>query len=475
MLIVRTISFSPQQANGVSGNGPESIRAAISSLNLKNTKVDLSNGYIDAQKSTNNGVVVVVVGQLSFPGGPAKPFVQSFLLSNQVRYCCYCERFSYNCCFFHFSTCGLIMLLVHPLANFLFNCFHFDNHRKCFHCLSIQQASSAYYVSNSVFRLLVPSEEQGDINSVLVNLAAPAAYTQPAAAWTAPESQPASVASPAPEESSAASSVDASGDRLSGYVAVEALLQEAANEAEEVASAPEVVSVPEAKPTPAPVVEVTKPVVAAPAAPVDPLKKLNYSDIVKKINSGAAPVAPAAAPAVVHRAAPTPVAAPAPAAVSSTNSVYIKQVPEAATSAELHALFSAFGNVVNVDQQAGKSFAFVKFDSAAAVQAAVQATSGDKTLSLHGQNLRVEERNVSRPAGSSSGAGANSSGNNGGRGRERDNRDRSGRDGNRENRDRDHKGGDRSGPRRDGDNRPRDGNKTGGSRPAGNGNTSKAK
>jgi hypothetical protein len=46
--------------------------------------VDLSNGYIDAQKSTNNGVVVVVVGQLSFPGGPAKPFVQSFLLSNQV-------------------------------------------------------------------------------------------------------------------------------------------------------------------------------------------------------------------------------------------------------------------------------------------------------------------------------------------------------------------------------------------------------
>jgi len=339
----------------------------------------------------------------------------------------------------------------------------------------IPQASSAYYVSNSVFRLLVPSEEQGDINSVLVNLAAPAAYTQPTAAWTAPESKPVPVASPAPEESSAASSVDASGDRLSGYVAVEALLQEAANEAEEIVSTPEAVSVPEVKPTPAPVVEVAKPVVAAPAAPVDPLKKLNYSDIVKKINSGAARVAPAAAPAVVHRAAPAPVAAPAPAAVSSTNSVYIKQVPEAATSAELHALFSTFGNVVNVDQQAGKSFAFVKFDSAAAVQAAVQATSGDKTLSLHGQNLRVEERNLSRPAGSSSGAGAHSSGNNGGRGRERDNRDRSGRDGNRENRERDHKGGDRAGPRRDGDNRPRDGNKPSGSRPAGNGNTTKAK
>ena len=68
----------------MNGSGPESIRAAISSLNLKNTKVDLSNGYIDAQKSANNGVVVVVVGQLSFPGGTGKPFVQSFLLSNQV-------------------------------------------------------------------------------------------------------------------------------------------------------------------------------------------------------------------------------------------------------------------------------------------------------------------------------------------------------------------------------------------------------
>jgi len=85
--VIRKLLPFPQ-ASGISGNGPESIRAAISALNLKNTKVDLSNGYIDAQKSTNNGVVVVVVGQLSFPnGGVGKPFVQSFLLSNQVHIC----------------------------------------------------------------------------------------------------------------------------------------------------------------------------------------------------------------------------------------------------------------------------------------------------------------------------------------------------------------------------------------------------
>lgn len=69
----------------MSASGPDSIRAAISALNLKNCKVDLSNGYIDAQKSANNGVVVVVVGQVSVPNATSKPFVQSFVLSCQVQ------------------------------------------------------------------------------------------------------------------------------------------------------------------------------------------------------------------------------------------------------------------------------------------------------------------------------------------------------------------------------------------------------
>jgi len=326
-------------------------------------------------------------------------------------------------------------------------------------------------VSNSVFRLLVPSEEQGDINSVLVNLAPPAAYTQPAAttsasAWTAPE-QPAA-ASPAPEESSAASAVDASGDRLSGYVAVESLLQEAANEADaepvpEPAAAPVAeVEAPAPEVIPAPVAVLTATVAvaavaavaaAAPAAPVDPLKKWNYSDIVKKLGSDAP--APAVAPAVVRRApAPTPVAAPAP--VSTVHSIYIKQVPEAATAAELETLFASFGKVVSVDQQAGKSFAFVKFESAAAVQAAVAATAGDKTLSLHGQNLRVEERNTSRTVGATS-APQNNAGRGGRTG---------GRDGARDN-----KNGDRSAPR-SGD-KPRSGDNKSGSRPTSTANKAK--
>jgi hypothetical protein len=57
----------------------------MGALNLKYTKVDLTNGYIDAQKSANNGVFVLVVGTLAPPDAADKPFVQTFLLSNQVR------------------------------------------------------------------------------------------------------------------------------------------------------------------------------------------------------------------------------------------------------------------------------------------------------------------------------------------------------------------------------------------------------
>jgi hypothetical protein len=83
-LFFSSLSLSPFPQVGVVASGPKQIREAINKLNLKNTKVDLSNGYIDAQKCANNGVMVVVVGQLSVPGSPAKPFVQSFVLSCQV-------------------------------------------------------------------------------------------------------------------------------------------------------------------------------------------------------------------------------------------------------------------------------------------------------------------------------------------------------------------------------------------------------
>eukprot|EP00428_Durinskia_dybowskii_P069362 CAMPEP_0170389832 /NCGR_PEP_ID=MMETSP0117_2-20130122/18824_1 /TAXON_ID=400756 /ORGANISM="Durinskia baltica, Strain CSIRO CS-38" /LENGTH=429 /DNA_ID=CAMNT_0010645839 /DNA_START=174 /DNA_END=1463 /DNA_ORIENTATION=- len=356
--------------SGVTATGPDAIRSSINELNLKYTKVDLTNGYVDAQKSANNGVFVLVVGTLAPPDAPDKPFVQTFLLSNQ--------------------------------------------------------GSSSYYVSNSVFRLLVPSEEAEVVDGgVLVQLTPTAASVAPAAVVETPAAPVAvvpatksvedaiSTAAVAASTTAAATAAESS---AAGHIeAVEALLQEPA-ELEALAT----------EPAPA----ATAPAAAAApiAAPADPNRKWNYSDIVKKINSGAspaaAPVQQTRAPAPTHKVVPT---APAPAPTPVVYSVYVKQVPEAATAADLTALFSQFGVVTAVDMVSARSFAFVKYDSPAAITAAVAAGAAGK-LTVHGQSLRVEERNPTRTAATSS-SGATS-----GSGRDRDgasgrNRERNGRDG----------------------------------------------
>ena len=289
------------------------------------------------------------------------------------------------------------------------------------------QGSSSYYVSNSVFRLLVQGEEtESAEQQVDVEPSAPA----PAAVEDAPVPAAAQAAAvdevvvPTPEPVVEEKEVPAA---VTAPVVEESSAVEVADEP---VSEPEVAAV--SAPVPA----------AAPAAPVDPLRKLNYSDIVKKINSAAAPV-PAAAPVAVA-AVPTPAPAPVPvphkvtttAAVvpATVYAVYVKQLPEATTSTELAELFSQFGNVVAVDYLPVRSFAFVKYDTAAAANAAV---AGSKGLMLHGQPVRAEERNVSRAGYSSSGAGgADRTGGPGGRFRT------GGRDGGRDNQ-RDYRSGDR--------------------------------
>lgn len=63
--------------------GGESIREKVESLNLAGAKVDLTNGSLDAQRSDNNAVFLVVTGKFTMPGRCPRPFVQSFLLVSQ--------------------------------------------------------------------------------------------------------------------------------------------------------------------------------------------------------------------------------------------------------------------------------------------------------------------------------------------------------------------------------------------------------
>jgi hypothetical protein len=82
----------------------ESIRECIGELQLTGCRLDLSEGSIDAQRSEQGGVFLVVTGNLMLPGKPYHHFVQSFFLA----------------------------------------------------CQSIKGLSPSYYVRNSIFRLLGP-------------------------------------------------------------------------------------------------------------------------------------------------------------------------------------------------------------------------------------------------------------------------------------------------------------------------------
>jgi hypothetical protein len=61
----------------------ESIRECISELQLTGCRLDLSEGSIDAQRSEQGGVFLVVTGNLMLPGKPYHHFVQSFFLACQ--------------------------------------------------------------------------------------------------------------------------------------------------------------------------------------------------------------------------------------------------------------------------------------------------------------------------------------------------------------------------------------------------------
>lgn len=64
--------------------GAENIRAKAAEFNLAGARFDLSDGSVDAQKSENNGIFVLVTGQFTVADQPSRLFTQSFFLSIQV-------------------------------------------------------------------------------------------------------------------------------------------------------------------------------------------------------------------------------------------------------------------------------------------------------------------------------------------------------------------------------------------------------
>lgn len=63
--------------------GPTEIREKVAALRLAGTRVDLSNGSVDAQLSVDNAVFVTVTGTFTRFDEVPRPFVQSFFLATQ--------------------------------------------------------------------------------------------------------------------------------------------------------------------------------------------------------------------------------------------------------------------------------------------------------------------------------------------------------------------------------------------------------
>lgn len=63
-------------------SGVEAIRDYIEHLNLAGAHVDITNGTIDAQKSDNNGIIVVVTGHYTPCQQATRPFIQTFFLAD---------------------------------------------------------------------------------------------------------------------------------------------------------------------------------------------------------------------------------------------------------------------------------------------------------------------------------------------------------------------------------------------------------
>lgn len=78
-----TFSFSEAQGTIDSVEGVFAITEKVRQLSFLESRVDLSEGSIDAQKSDTTSILIVVTGEITLPGKAASLFVQTFLLAGQ--------------------------------------------------------------------------------------------------------------------------------------------------------------------------------------------------------------------------------------------------------------------------------------------------------------------------------------------------------------------------------------------------------
>ena len=363
------------------------INERVGRINFAGTRVDLSEGSIDAHKSGQNSILIVVTGEFTLPGNPPRLFTQTFFLAGQGT--------SFYCCN---SVLRLLPTPTRPPA----------------------PVHVAPVVAAPVHVPAPPAPQPVVQASQPIPPSAPIQQPQQQAApvHQAPPSQPQQVQQHATEH-------DEQHIQKSMQATLNALEDEDDNQQQE-----------EEEEEPVePVIE--EPIDTGPKSYLDMLKKGTKSTVPAPApvaaKSKSKPVASAAAPtnhAVTkapgttggddkkktdnhhnngaHTSPSTGAIKPKTSSGSDRPrppSLYINKLPLDATEDELKHLFTKFGDVAirRVDVAVGKGYAFVDLDGEESLKTILADVAATGPYSIKGTEISVEERKQSNKKNQSSG------------------------------------------------------------------------
>lgn len=354
-------------SDSVNVHGVTAIRDRVSRLDLKGSQVDLAVGSMDAQASDNDCVLLCVTGHVSPPNSSVlKAFIQTFVLARQE---------------------------------------------------GTQEGKKAYFVRNSVFRIVEAPESPKHVQAAyptpaVVPVVLPAAIIQEVVKPVAPVVVAPVVAVPEPPK------------RTPPPVVHDGTTVNESKQTSHV-HAPAAVVVP-----------VAPPVILEPPVPTKSEPK-SYADMAKRLSGGVAVPAPSlpkkaqtSVPPAVNSGVEKPAAKqtkkqdngpPKTESKPMVPSLYVNQLEEGVTELQLKSLFSKFGKIKNIDLHPyPKGYAFVEYDEGQkCVTAALEACKTDENLfAINGKRIHVEEKSgkpkeksiTPRANGGSGGSGTRSGG-----------------------------------------------------------------
>ncbi|XP_078434865.1 nuclear transport factor 2-like [Wolffia australiana] len=317
----------------------QAIDAKILSLEFKDYSAEIKT--VDAQDSFNGSVIVLVTGYLTGKDNIKKNFTQTFLLARQ---------------------------------------------------------GGAYFVLNDIFRYVDSADEEDTQDT-----------HEEHEESTVQEHVTEEVEEVGIEEATVTPSIEETEAKNE-----EPIVQENSREAEADEGNTKIEAVDET-----PKISVVTAVDPSPGAALEEAPKKSYASILKVMKENSSP--PSVPSAIISARPPTVISEwqPAPAPASSPpqpeshvsepepeadgHSIYVKSLPLNATTAQLEEEFKRFGPIkpggvqVRSNKQQGFCFGFVEFESAAAVQSAIEASP----VTIGGRPAYVEEK---RPSGSRGGS-----------------------------------------------------------------------